>query len=96
MNHPNQYVKAMKYFNNLFALWSPEQTTRIKPADCGYFDLQGDWHSIVDLSTIQQWDENLSVTPPIPELKKKSLGRWQPICSQGVKWARSALLVPIK
>ncbi|OCL06467.1 hypothetical protein AOQ84DRAFT_355460 [Glonium stellatum] len=96
MGHPNQYVKAMKHFNKLFALWSPEQTTQIKPADCGYFDPQGDWHSVVDLRAIQAWDESPTAPSPIPEAKRKSLGRWQPVCSEGVRWTRSALQVPIK
>lgn len=96
MEHPYQYVKAMSHFNHLFPLWSPEPVSKIKPGDCGYFDLQGDWHSVLDMRTIQAEDLNLTVPPRIPEPEPKALGRWQPICSEGVQWKRSVLETPVK
>jgi hypothetical protein len=96
MDHQKQYVQAMKGIYNMFALWSPEQPLSFKPGVCGYFDAQGDWNSIVDLTQPDQVDRTLTKTPSLPHSKKKSLGRWSPICSDGVKWAQTELQDPIE
>lgn len=96
MDHQKQYVQAMKGFYNMCALWSPEQPSSFKPGACGYFDAQGDWNSIVDLTQPDQFDSTLTRPPSLPHPKKKAIGRWGPICSDGVKWAQIELQTPIE
>ncbi|KAH8723082.1 hypothetical protein GQ44DRAFT_774360 [Phaeosphaeriaceae sp. PMI808] len=95
MEHPKAYPKAMKYFHSLYAVWSPDQTGRIKPGACGYFDDSGDWNTIANLRDIKADDASFLKPPQIPEPIEKFQGRWPPICSDGVSWAQMQLDVPI-
>lgn len=96
MDHQNQYIRAMKEFYNLCALWSPDQPPSVKPGACGYFDAQGDWNTIVDPTQSDQVDSTLTRPLSLPNSKTKSLGRWGPTCSEGIKWAQTELDTPIE
>lgn len=95
MTDSDKYVEALSHFHQLFALWSPEPSSRVKPGCCGYFDSQGDWNSIVDLNNkdkASKYDFDRSLPEPTP----KGHGKWQPVCSKNIKWSRAALDAPIK
>ncbi|KAH7111180.1 hypothetical protein EDB81DRAFT_830637 [Dactylonectria macrodidyma] len=95
MDDPKRYPEAMKHFHSLFAVWSPDQTDRLKPGACGYFDDSGDWNVIANLRDAEPNGGNFPTPPLIPEPIEKFQGRWPPICSDGVTWMQAQLAAPI-
>jgi hypothetical protein len=91
----DQYVDALKHFDKLFALWSPDQETEIKPGSCGYFDSEGEWNAIADLCNPAD-AEKFHYGPALPKPKEKPLGKWDPVCSKNMKWSRVVLDAPVK
>ncbi|PNP73797.1 hypothetical protein FNYG_12987 [Fusarium nygamai] len=79
----------------MYALWNPKPNTVLKPGYCGYFDEQGSWNQIVDLSN-QEEATKFNYTQDLPEPEEDGLGKWEPACSENVKWRRAALEAPAK
>ena len=49
----------------------------------------------MNLNTIDEAAED-NFAPALPQPERRSLGKWHPVCSENVKWARTALESPIK
>lgn len=90
-----QYVDALKHIDGMYALWAPKLSNVLKPGCCGYFDEQGQWNPIVYLCN-QEEAEKYNFTTALPEPEEDALGKWDPACSENVKWKRVALQAPVK
>ena len=44
-----KYPKALEYNSHGYALYHPQQSSSIKLGTAGYFDDEGDWHTVLNL-----------------------------------------------
>jgi hypothetical protein len=83
-----RYAKAFSSLSLGRALYHPCPKSTLHLGLLGYFDRQGDWHTIADLLNM-----DLSSAPPklkltsleqVPSTSPVSMSQWDPICSRSV------------
>jgi hypothetical protein len=87
-----RYAKAFSDLSLGRALYHPCPKSTLHLGLLGYFDHQGDWHTIVNLINM-----DLSSAPPnlklttlgqIPSTSSLSKSQWDPICSRSVEYEK--------
>lgn len=81
------YPSLMKDLSQGFALYKPWESKWLKPGMCGFFDAEGDWNTIVDITQISGTGGEYS--PLEGSLNSQAAGTedWAPVCSQGATYA---------
>jgi hypothetical protein len=79
------YAKCFEGRSYGHALFKEVVDAKLKPGDCGFFDLDGDWHTILQLTNKDAVAARPDLTP-LAELDQQSSeeGPWGPIVSEGV------------
>ena len=102
-----RYAEAFADQSLGHALLHPCPTNRLYPGVCGYFDVEGDWHTILDIPDLEN---ELKMLPPelkfttledCPPIPPSGLIVWEPKCSADVTYSKfeeqaSATYSPIK
>jgi hypothetical protein len=89
------HIRYAKAFSNLSlgrALYHPCPKSTLHLGLLGYFDRQGDWHTLVDLVNIDlsstPADLKLTSLSPVPGVSPVSPSQWDPICSRSVEYEK--------
>lgn len=81
------YPYLMKELSQGFALYKPWDSKWLKPGMCGYFDAEGDWNTIVDITQISGTDGTYTPLEESLDIQTTAAEDWAPVFSQGVKYA---------
>jgi hypothetical protein len=87
------HIRYAKAFSNLSlgrGLYRPCPKTALHLGLLGYFDRQGDWHTLVDVMDLTSAPADLKLVSldTIPGVSPVAVSQWDPICSRNVEYQK--------
>lgn len=87
-----RYAKAFSTLSRGRALYHPCPKSTLHLGLLGYFDRQGDWHTIVDITNMDlssaPADLKLTSLAAVPAVTPVAVSQWDPICSRSVEYEK--------